>query len=215
MGSSEVTNIVVLSSNSSLDAHLSAVPRSACFGKAMEMGSAGLLSGLSVRDSVRLCKTEPDVLLKLELSRQRAAACTVCLGHCSTQVPLFRAWSSPCFRLSQLQSLFLPALLPQGLARMWSLKEDKEEQAQIATDVGLGLDVLAGVWKGNHGKVKAVTEHDGKFSFVVKFESEGLLSWGVLEVGLFRAVLFPPAATGHVVLSSWSQASLNWDGLEV
>lgn len=47
-----------------------------------------------------------------------------------------------------------------------------------------------------------VTQHDGKFSFVVKFESEGLLSRGVLEVGLFRAVPFPPAATAHVVLSS-------------
>ena len=56
--------------------------------------------------------------------------------------------------------------------------------------------------EGSHGKVKVVTQYDGKFSFVVKFESEGLLSRGVLEVGLFRAVPFPPAATAHVVLSS-------------
>ena len=47
-----------------------------------------------------------------------------------------------------------------------------------------------------------VTQHDENFSFVVKFENEGLLSQGVLEVVLFRAVPFPQAATAHVVLSS-------------
>lgn len=60
-------------------------------------------------------------------------------------------------------------------------------------------------WKqceGSHGKVKVVTQHDEKFSFVLKFENEGLLSRRVLEVVLFRAVPFPQAATAHVVLSS-------------
>ena len=42
-------------------------------------------------------------------------------------------------------------------------------------------------------------EHDEKFSFVVKFENEGLLSQGVLEVVLFRAAPFSQVATAHML----------------
>lgn len=57
-------------------------------------------------------------------------------------------------------------------------------------------------WKqceGSHRKVKVVMEHDEKFSFVVKFENEGLLSQGVLEVVLFRAAPFSQVATAHML----------------